>query len=69
MLNTDLAESSENVAEPRAYTRRQTASILGGISVDLVDKLIAAEKIRSIKIGDRRLVPADEIARILSEGI
>ena len=68
MLKTDVHEASEKITEPKTYTRRQSASIFG-ISLDLLDKLIAADKIRSIKLGDRRLIPADEIHRVLREGI
>ena len=61
-------DSPTQIAERLAYSRRQGAVALG-VSVPLVDRLIADGKIRSIKLGDRRLIPAEEINRVLKEGV
>jgi excisionase family DNA binding protein len=61
-------EISKQAPAVLAYSRRQSAAALG-ISIPLLDRLLADEKIRSIKLGDRRLIPAEEINRVLREGI
>ncbi len=40
-----------------------------GISRDVLDKAIREGRLRSIKIGERRLIPASEIERICEEGL
>lgn len=40
-----------------------------GISASTFWKLVSEQKIRVIRIGGRTLVPADEAARILREGV
>ena len=52
----------------QAFTRRETAKIWG-VSEGLVIKLDAAYKIKTIRIAGRKLVPREEIERVLREGV
>ena len=54
--------------ERQAFTRRETAKIWG-VSEGLVIKLDAAGKIKTIRIAGRKLVPREEIERVLREGV
>jgi len=55
-------------AQRRAYSFRDGESILG-ISRSTFYRLEAASKIKLIRIGRRTLIPADEIERLLKEGV
>lgn len=55
-------------AKPRAYNFRDGQRILG-VSRSTFYRLEAAEKIKLIRIGRRTLIPADEIERLLKEGV
>jgi excisionase family DNA binding protein len=52
----------------QAFTRKEAGQILG-VSEGLVIKLDAAGKIKTIRIGRRKLVPREEIERVLGEGV
>ena len=62
-------------AQPKAPARPEgapwslrDAAAYWGVSERHVAGLAAANKIRTIRIGCRRLVPADEVARVAREG-
>jgi len=55
-------------AQPRAHSFREGQRILG-ISRSTFYRLEAAEKIKLLRIGRRTLIPADEIERLLKEGV
>lgn len=55
------------IADRKAYSLEETAEILD-LSLRSVYRLTATGKIRSVKIGGRRLVRAEEIVRLLAEG-
>ena len=63
-LPIDLMEAKER----QAFTRRETGRIWG-VSEGLVIKLDAADKIKTIRIAGRKLVPREEIERVLREGV
>ena len=54
--------------ERQAFTRRETARFWG-VSEGLVIKSDAAGKIKTIRIAGRKLVPREEIDRVLREGV
>ena len=54
--------------ERQAFTRREAANIWG-VSEGLVIKLDTAGKIRTINISRRKLVPLEEVERVLREGV
>lgn len=49
------------------WSLRDAAAFLG-ISERHLANLIAEGKVRSIKFGDRRLIPANELERLAAEG-
>lgn len=55
---------SEQVTERTAWSIDEVASTLG-VSRDLVNDAIRDGKLRSIKIGRRRIIPADAFAEFL----
>jgi excisionase family DNA binding protein len=55
-------------AQPRAHSFLEGQRILG-ISRSTFYRLEAASKIRLLRIGRRTLIPADEIERLLKEGV
>ena len=55
-------------AQRRACSFRDGESILG-ISRSTFYRLEAANKIKLLRIGRRTLIPADEIERLLKEGV
>jgi excisionase family DNA binding protein len=55
-------------AQPRAHSFREGQRILG-ISWSTFYRLEAAEKIKLLRIGRRTLIPADEIERLLKDGV
>ena len=55
-------------AQPRAHSFREGQRILG-ISRSTFYRLEAAEKIKLLRIGRRTLIPADEIERLLKDGV
>ena len=58
----------EKDQQAQAFTRRETARIWG-VSEGLVIKLDTAGRIKTIRISRRKLVPRDEVDRVLREGI
>lgn len=52
----------------QAFSRRETGEIWG-VSEGLVIKLDTAGKIKTIRVAGRKLVPLEEVARVLREGI
>jgi excisionase family DNA binding protein len=67
--------ATKNPAPPAApsdadrVSRVEEVADLTGLSVSAVYKMFADGRIRTIKLGTRRVVPADEMRRILTEGI
>lgn len=59
----------ESVEGERRAFKRQEAARKWGVSESLVIKLDTAGKIKTIRIGARKLVPYDEIDRVLREGV
>jgi excisionase family DNA binding protein len=55
-------------AQPRADGFREGQRILG-VSRSTFYRLEAANKIKLLRIGRRTLIPADEIERLLKEGV
>ena len=51
--------------EPALLTVRQARHALGGISAPTIYKLIAAEKLDSLRIGSRRLITPEAISRCI----
>jgi excisionase family DNA binding protein len=64
-MNIDTATL---LTTPRAHSFRDGQRILG-ISRSTFYRLEAANKIKLIRIGRRTLIPADEIERLLKEGV
>lgn len=62
---TKLPAPSE---DDRVFRVEEVAD-LTGLSVSAVYKMFGDRRIRTIKLGTRRVVPADEMRRILTEGI
>ena len=62
-----LLNASSPVPLRRAYPV-QEACLLIGIGKSHLYELIASGKIKSIKIGGRRLIPSNEIDRVSIEG-
>jgi excisionase family DNA binding protein len=60
-------EIDEAEIQPRAYPFNPSAKILG-VSPSTLWMLARQERIKTIKVGGRRLIPATEINRILAEG-
>ncbi len=60
--------SEEKEKQAQAFTRRETARFWG-VSEGLVIKLDTAGKIKTIRIAGRKLVPREEIERVLREGV
>ena len=54
--------------QPRAHNFREGQRILG-VSRSTFYRLEAANKIKLLRIGRRTLIPADEIERLLKEGV
>ena len=54
--------------QPRAHSFRDAERILG-ISRSTLYRLEAANNIRLLRIGRRTLIPADEIERLIKEGV
>ncbi len=50
-----------------AYTQVDTGRILGGVTRQHIANMIEEGELRAIRLGRRVLVPATEIARLLSE--
>lgn len=50
-------------------SRVEEVADLTGLSVSAVYKMFADGRIRTITLGKRRVVPAEEMRRILTEGI
>jgi len=72
---SDLLNGKEGAAYPlstekdrQAFTRRETARIWG-VSEGLVIKLDTSNRIKTIRISARKLVPREEIERVLREGV
>ena len=63
-----MQENSGQQEEKQAFTRKETAKVWG-VSEGMVIKLDAAEKIKTIVIGRRKLVPKSEVERVLREGV
>ena len=61
-------ETTTLLAQPRAHSFRDAGRILG-ISRSTLYRLEAANKIRLLRIGRRTLIPADEIERLIKEGV
>ncbi len=55
-------------AQPRAHSFSEGQRILG-ISRSTFYRLEATSKIKLLRIGRRTLIPADEIERLLKEGV
>jgi excisionase family DNA binding protein len=53
----------------RLHCLRETAQLLGGISVWTLRKSIAAGRIKPVRIGRRILIASEEIERIRREGL
>jgi excisionase family DNA binding protein len=50
----------------RAYSVKETAARLG-VSVWLIEKAIRNGTLASLKLGDRRLIPADAVEELLAQ--
>lgn len=66
-MQTNLDTTARAAAIPLAYTVNTFCRSVG-IGRSLFYQLVKDGKIRTITIGGRRLVPADEARRLLSEG-
>lgn len=50
-----------------AYGQEDTGQMLGGVTRQHIANMIEAGELRAIRLGRRVLIPASEIARLLSE--
>jgi len=50
------------------YSRRETAKLLG-ISLRSVDHLLANDRLRSVRVGGRRLISRDHLENFAGTGI
>ena len=62
-------EASDRAEQGKKVFSRLEAARIWGVSEGLAIKLDNAGKIKTIRIGRRKLVPKDEIERILREGV
>jgi len=58
----------ENENVRKAFSRRETGRIWG-VSEGLVIKLDKAGEIKTIRVAGRKLVPLEEVERVLREGV
>ena len=54
--------------EPKFYTRHEAASILR-MSLRTVDNLLASGRLRSVKLGHRRLISKDVLLNLGDAGV
>jgi excisionase family DNA binding protein len=66
-ITAQQAEKVENV--DRLLSIEAAAELLGNISPWTVRKWIAERKIKSCKLGSRRLIPCSEIKRLIEASI
>ena len=52
----------------KLFTVEQAASVIG-LSAWTIRAWIAQGRLRSLKLGKRRMVPAEEVERVTSEGL
>jgi excisionase family DNA binding protein len=60
-------ETLQNVFERRAF-RINEAAVVYRLSRSTIYNLIAAGKLRAVKIGGRRLIPRDAMEALLAQG-
>jgi hypothetical protein len=60
--------ATTGIPDRALYTVAETRQLLGSIGHSTLYGLIAAGKIRPVKIGRRTYVSADEIARVARDG-
>lgn len=65
MLSKSSAPEAASTSEALAYSIPEAARHLGNISRAHIFKLIAAGKLRTVKLGRRTLIPRSEIIRLL----
>jgi predicted GIY-YIG superfamily endonuclease len=54
-------------ADPRGLSAREFGDRMGGLSDNKVHMMISSGEVRSLKIGDRRIIPESEVGRILAQ--
>ena len=57
------AEASPPATTPLLHTIAETQELLGGISRTMVYELFTSGRLKSVKLGSRRLVPHTEVVR------
>lgn len=60
-----MTPQKTNQAEPRGLSLTEFCARLG-VSKNKVHLMISAGEVRSLKIGDRRIIPDSEVGRILA---
>ena len=59
------AKAAPPTITPLLHTIPETQKLLGGLSRTFVYELLGSGQLKSVKIGKRRLVPHDEIVRLV----
>lgn len=68
-MNTALVKQTPSLLSSRlAYSIHEAAGALG-MSASTIWKYISLGRIRSVRIGGRTLINADELQRLLNEGL
>lgn len=60
---TKNAQASPLATTPLLHTIPETQELLGGISRTMVYELFASGRLKSVKLGSRRLIPHNEAVR------
>ena len=68
-MSSNMEMSSQGPDELERLLSLETFSELCSVSIWTVRKWVKDGKIRSVKLGARRLIPRDELRRIASDGL
>jgi excisionase family DNA binding protein len=68
MQGNTLDTTTDPPAQPRAVSPRKAARYLD-VGDDAIYQLLGQGRLRSVKLGRRRLIPLTELKRFLAEGL